>query len=728
MKHCSRTRWWRLGFSACLVVLPAVALMVSRQPAGVPGGSSLVSSLPNSGTCSSPSAPAGTSSSPSLRLSGQTSWVRPGHQFTLDLSTAGGKASASGFAIYVEVFNRLLNRSDFDQTLCNQIPTPLLQTFGPVPMSALAPDPAQPGAVQFPIEVRTPGTASGSMASGSPKFQTTANVLNLTACSASCAGVYPVQVILEPVGGTNLLSELTSQLILTEPAPGSKPLALAWTLPVSAPPAFSATGKPTLSSAASAGIDTLAGAITAAQAVPLTLAASPITLAALAHSPHASDHRSLTDLATWASDPSHQVVALPYAPVSPAALVAAGLSSELAPQLSTGETLVDSTLRVHPDTSTWLSQGTLDQAGLNALEALPGRPVKHVVLSSTDLAPEQSTLQLTPTQPFALASQAGVGHQAPATYQLEAVTSDPGLALHLVNGPGAVLAAHQLLADLSMIYYDLPNASYSRGVVLQTPTAWQPDAAFLQVALGGLADSPIIQAVTLDQLFAQTPYGGMLIRQLSTSPPAPPSLPGHSIKARLQDLAAFASTLGPSPPSVLSSLNDLLLASESSDLSPSDRSLLLDQIRSLIYAQFSSVRLQTDTVTLTAQSAALPVTISSDLAYPVTAVLQLTSDKLGFGPRGTSRRVTLTQHQKTVEFEVRARATGKFPVQVSLVSPTGDLTLAAGRFAVRSSAISPVAIALTVAAGAVLAGWWGRTLIRGRRSRNRRLVAPTPAA
>ncbi len=734
MSHRSATRWWRVVLSTCVIGLPAVVLISPALSTGVPGGSSSVSSVTSTGACAGSSPSTTTGSSGRLRLAGQTSWVRPGQQFTLDLSAAG--TGAHKFDVYVEVFNQLLNRSNFDQTLCNLIPTPLLQTFGPVPMSSLAADPNQPGAVQFPIQVLAPGTASGSRAGSRPKSQSPANVLNLTTCSTSCAGVYPVQVTLEPAGGTTVVSELTTQLILTEPAPGSKRLALAWALPVSAPPALSAAGRPTLSSASSAGIDTLAGTIAAAQAIPLTLAASPITLAALADSPHTSDHRSLTELASWASDPSHQVVALPYAPVSPAALVAAGLTSELATQLSTGETLVDSTLHVHPDASTWLSQGNLNQAGLRALEALPGHPVKHVVLSNADLAPlpEQSAPQLTATQPFALASLTSAGRQLPAANQLEAVTSDPGLAAHLVDGPGAVLAAHQLLADLAMIYYDAPNASYSRGVVLQTPTAWQPDAAFLRAALGGLATSPIIQTVTLNQLFDQTPrtviapYGGVLIRQLSASLPAPPSLPSRLIKARLKDLAAFASTLGPKPPPVLTSMNNLLLASESTDISPSDRTVLLNQIRNLIHAQFSSVRLQTDTVTITAQTAQLPVTISSSLAYPVTAVLQLTSDKLGFGSRGTSRRVTLTQHQKTVEFKVRARATGKFPVQVALVSPTGDLALAQGRFAVRSSAISPVAIGLTVAAGGVLTGWWGRTLLRGRRSRNRRLVAPTPPA
>jgi hypothetical protein len=51
------------------------------------------------------------------------------------------------------------------------------------------------------------------------------------------------------------------------------------------------------------------------------------------------------------------------------------------------------------------------------------------------------------------------------------------------------------------------------------------------------------------------------------------------------------------------------------------------------------------------------------------------------------------------------------------VSPQGGLQLAGGEVTVRSMSTSAVAIALSVAAGAVLLVWWGRTVRRSRRSR-----------
>ncbi|HZD66438.1 MAG TPA: hypothetical protein VE152_10095, partial [Acidimicrobiales bacterium] len=71
---------------------------------------------------------------------------------------------------------------------------------------------------------------------------------------------------------------------------------------------------------------------------------------------------------------------------------------------------------------------------------------------------------------------------------------------------------------------------------------------------------------------------------------------------------------------------------------------------------------------------------------------------------------------------VRARATGEFPAQVQLLSPNGGLVVATSRFAVRSSTFNAVAIGLTVAAGLVLVLWWGLSLRRGRRDRDRQPV------
>lgn len=744
----------RIAAALALAALPLAAALVGPPLHSQPGNalvatttlrvtSPTTAAVPGCGQISGIS-----QASPGLALAGQTSWVNPGGQFVLNLSPTGTSATASsGLAVYIEVFDQLHSRSDFDQTLCNQVPTALIKTFGPVPLSSLASDPGVPGGVTIPITVSVPGMGTATSAAttsvapagtalvraqggghkpssgtnGSGR-STSTDILALSDCPTGCAGVYPVQVLLEPENGTHVLSEFTTQLVLAPAVTEGRPLALAWELPATAPPAMTSGGVPTLSAAAAASVATLTSALTENSQVALTLDPSPMTLAALSASGTHADHHTLKDLAAWASQPSHQVLAAPYGQVSASSLAGSGLSTELAPQLQAGSSVLSSTLHFKPRTSTWLGQGPVTRAGLTQLAGLPSQPVSRIVLADSDLAalPEQATPQITPIQPFALAGPSGAN--------LEAVTADPGLASHLVDGPGAVLAAHQLLADLAMIYFDAPNATYGRGVVLETPTSWRPDPEFLAAALGGLANSPIVEPVTLDQLFTQTPesviepYGGVLVRQLASPSPRPPLVATVAIRARRADLDAFASTLGSQHPAILTNVNDLLLAAESTDLSSTDQGLYLDALGKLIDNQFGTIKLQNDTVTLTARTAQLPVSITSDLAYPVSGILELTSDKLGFLSPGPSREVTLSQPDKTVEFEVRVRATGKFPVEVRLVSPKDGLVLASGRFAVRSSAFSPVAIGLTVAAGLVLAGWWGRTLLRGRRNRNRHLI------
>ena len=128
------------------------------------------------------------------------------------------------------------------------------------------------------------------------------------------------------------------------------------------------------------------------------------------------------------------------------------------------------------------------------------------------------------------------------------------------------------------------------------------------------------------------------------------------------------------------------------------------------------------TITLTARTGEIPVTIDNGADHAIHVVVQVESDKLVF-PAGSSRRIDLSPHRSTTErFRVRARATGAFPLRVSVGSPDGKLVLHPSHLTVRSTAASGVGVVLSAAAGFVLLSWWARQLVRGRRARNRRLV------
>ncbi|MHB1488703.1 MAG: DUF6049 family protein, partial [Acidimicrobiales bacterium] len=161
------------------------------------------------------------------------------------------------------------------------------------------------------------------------------------------------------------------------------------------------------------------------------------------------------------------------------------------------------------------------------------------------------------------------------------------------------------------------------------------------------------------------------------------------------------------------------------DLNNSQQSRYLNGVSSLIDAFVGHISLpQPHSLTLTSRAGHLPITVVSNLGVAVRGVLRVASDKLAF-PRGAAQPIDVTSNSVTVIFDVRARATGAFPLKVSLVSPDGALILASTRLTVSSTAASVVAVVITVAAVAFLIGWWGRSILKARRGRNPRLIPPS---
>jgi hypothetical protein len=432
---------------------------------------------------------------------------------------------------------------------------------------------------------------------------------------------------------------------------------------------------------------------------------------ALADSPRVVDHQTLATLATLAADPAQQVLTGPYVPVSLAGLADIGLADQAAAQLARGVQVLGSTLHAQANPHTVVIDNAIDQG---ALEPLRSQGVDHLVVPDTSLASSGSKLTL--TQPFQLAgAQPG---------QPLVTASDSGLASHFTSGGDQVLAAHQLLADLAEIYFEQPASSQPRGVVVDTPLDWPASSAFLTAALDGLDQSPIVQPLTLSALDASIPAvasnGAPLVRQLGTQSDQT-RVPVASLRSAQRRLLSFSTVVG-NDPRLLGEMGDVLLAGESSDLRQSEQSRYMSGVQDQIGVQLAKLTLSQDrTITLTSRTGRIPITVISQTDYTVHAVLTVASDKLSF-PNGSTQILALDRRDNPEYFDVSARASGDFPLSVSLVSPNGDLVLLNSRFTVRSTATSAVAIALSVGAGAFLLGWWGRSLIMRRRERNRRLV------
>ncbi len=162
----------------------------------------------------------------------------------------------------------------------------------------------------------------------------------------------------------------------------------------------------------------------------------------------------------------------------------------------------------------------------------------------------------------------------------------------------------------------------------------------------------------------------------------------------------------------------LALASGSTQLSNAQQTAWLAATSADLGAQLGQITAQgQQTVTLTSASGKIPFSISNALDYPVRVLLNFQSPKLHF-VNGNQQMVTIAAGQPAhLTIPVTVRASGAFPMQVTITSPDQHLPIAHTRFDVRSTAISGIGLVLTVAAGLFLALWWVRNARNTRRRR-----------
>ncbi|HET7654119.1 MAG TPA: DUF6049 family protein [Acidimicrobiales bacterium] len=607
-----------------------------------------------------------------LRVASQTPWLQPDGTWELRLQVAGVPDPES-VEVRVIVHRRVSSRSQFDLTLDGRgLGSTIRATTAR--LSEWPPD-----------------------AVGARRYAATAGDLDLTV-----TGVYPVEVVLRERGGDTLDRLVTHLLFLAKPIDGPR-LGVSWIMPVHATPSTTADGE--RRAPALGPLSTLVDVVQspAYAAFPLALAPTPETLAGLAASRDAATRQVLDDLKAIAGD--HQVLARPWVPVDVRALVAGGLEDELAAQRRRGRDVTASVLGVDPDTRTWVAGEALDDAAVRRLRDLQ---VDRVVVPETDLAPVE--LSLTLAQPFEL----DVGSPRP----IDAVMADGGLRAHFTNRGDQVLAAHQLLADLAVLYLDSPQRE--RAVVIAPPRTWRPTRAFLDAALQGLTSSPVLSGMSIGDVFstidaATVRRGAPMIRELATSTRTA-ALPASRIRDDRGRIEAIGSTLPVNSPEY-DALDRRLLTAESADLTSATRADRLASLERGMQRMVDAVLVpRSRTLTLTAREGEVPLTFQNRSDDTLTVLVRLDSDRLEF-PDGTERSLVLPPRNTTMRVRVRARTSGAFPLRVTLVSPQGGLALASSRFTVRSTAASGVGVALSAGAGLFLLLWWARHLVRGRRAR-----------
>ncbi|MCU1373324.1 MAG: hypothetical protein JWO68_610 [Actinomycetia bacterium] len=640
------------------------------------------------GAVTAPSAAAQSRTHPaaSVRLVEQTAWLGTTGAFELRLAFADVDP-AERLDLAVTLHERVSSRSSFDQSLKGR-PRGTRKTFAPTPIGFLAIDGAGNRVAKFPL----PATGVASTP--------------FTLPNGLRPGVYPVTVALQVHGGA-VLDSFVTHLVRYSPDGALAPLSVAWIQPVGAASALHADGSRSLAPDERSALAATLGAVAGSAGVPMTLDVTPETVAALAE-----DDLQIVRQALARGD---QLLASPYVDVDPSALVGSGFADDLTLQRQVGEDTLFATLGDHGDPRTWTAPRPLTSAAASRLRSLG---VTRFVVPEASLEPLEPDVTggRTLSRPFAL--DAGGD-------DVEATSVDPGLLAHFRAGSSdQVLAAHHLLADLAVLFFDSPGTA--RGAAIRPPEGWRPNAAFLDTVMHGLADAPILHPVTVERLFDDVEpisVGGVaVVRSLATDIRIP-RLPAARLGDAHRAFDQLVALVGPAA-DVVPAVRDRLLAAESSRLSAAERNALLNAVIATRDRVRDRLELPNGrTFRLTAREGTIPLTLVNGNPWLVRVDLVLSSDKLEFtdvhdGDR--SRQVLHLELQpgnRTLTIPVRARASARFPLQAALLSPDGA-ELRRSRFTIISTVFSGVGIVLSIGAGLFLLLWWGshwRTVRRGRR-------------
>jgi hypothetical protein len=562
----------------------------------------------------------------------------------------------------------------------------------------------------------------GSDLSGSVPAKTPTDRVFQLPCPArygGCGGVYPLQVSLQDITtGLSLDSFTTYLIVVPSTVAPQRRLRFSFIVPVGSSIALSPAGVPVVPTKTTAQIDNLAREEALSPGVPLTVDLNGQTLLALARSQQPEKLLSKVALGGLSN-----LVAAPFSNVDPTRLVRSALQNELTGQFLRDEAVFTRVLHLSKPPHVYVATVPVGPRGL---VTLAGVGITDVVLGQDNLESVAGNQPSTVQWPYTLSAPFQI-----AGSTLEGAQADAGLAAHLDGTANPVLRAQQLLADLAEIYFDSPGYPLERGVVLVAPQSWVPQVKFLGAVLRGLGSSPLVKTVPITQLFATVRQGvcqvppvvvsgcSAAIRAvLSPSATSGGAVTQQQVQRARVALAELNSVI-PNDSATIHALADAILLAETTGLSRGVRQSYLDASLGAMLALGSRLGLPAGrTVTVTSSSARFPIAITSSYKSPVHAVLVIS------GPDLTSSRVLdVVLRRGTTSFIVRVhtRTSGDSSLQLQLLSPNGHVELARVELTIRSTAISSVAIALSLGAVVFLLFWWFRSASRRRRRKAKHL-------
>jgi len=416
---------------------------------------------------------------------------------------------------------------------------------------------------------------------------------------------------------------------------------------------------------------------------------------------------TLNRLRAIVASPRVRVHAMPFAAPRLPALLSPGLRTHLEDQWRLGDETFERILEERPDPTVARPPGLFfDQESVDILSA---RGVSTILgaADSVDRPPQPN--DFAPPPAAALSTTSGVN--------VNLVLPDPGTQAlfgdaKLLTDP--VLAAQAVLGELATIWREqpVPEGGVVRGLALDLPP--ELPAAIWGEAMERLSDAPFLEPVYAEEL------------PLSVEPePDPAALDAsatggfsggyaNDLAATGRRIAAFASILE-EPTEEADRLRREMLYAEASQYIGQEGSgrVWVDAVNDVIDGTFSRLAPDTSRVLrFTSRSGPIPLRMGDPGDRVVNVKVVLASGRVEF-LGDNERTVRLDQANQVITFPVEFKAAGPSNIDVFVVSPNGTV-ISQSRLVVRSTAVNPIALIITIGAGLVLIGLWSRRLFRRR--------------
>ena len=668
---------------------------------------------------SRPGVAAGVAShSPAIHLVSLDPWMGPNTNVVARVRVSG---APTGATVTATLHRAVATRSAFQLSSENKDLPGVLATL---------PDVAVPKA-NSTLTVRfTASDGSTDDANASDTTDTT-NPVTITS-----PGVYPlVFAVHEAVGQT--LATMVAYVVRLPSSSGDPtsndgrhPLQVATEVRLQPRPSARPNGELVLPASASAAVNALVDGL---QDTPqpvrssLGFAISPALTDALKQT--SSDDGGLADLVDGLP-----LQPQPWSPLDLAGWLATpGLTNQVPSAVSQGDAALKANL--HAPQSSIVDLGAWDgRLSNDALAWFTSRGATWMLVPNNALDDlDTSSFPRTLASPFELR----IGTDSTVT----ALALDEALSLHFAAAD-PTLGANQLIADLSVIALDLPGIE--RGMVVAPPAGWTPNAAFLSAYVKALTSAHVtgtdalVTPTSLANLTAlpaahaagdTSTTGPLLERSLreGSSPAALSSLATQFIHAnKLVDALADMSPGGEvHSRALIRRLRQQTQLAAMPDETTTSRTRRFDAVATEVTNVAKSIRLPVrQTITLTSDSASLPLTIRRTKDGPREVLLHIDApDRLDF-PDGRAQKISLTEATTRATIRVHSDSPGDTIIGLTVTSPDGKLTAGNTELVVRSTAASGVGLVISFGSLAFLVIWWGRDIIRSRRRRRRSHIPP----